>query len=163
MWQGLSQQPDFAPAMPEYSHQFFGSISPILYKCLTWCLVTFAVHTISPTATVQDKGSQKNISSHRNGRLQYHHLRKAKILTCFISLFLKMHFFPPPCCLSSFLLSHFSPSIHGNQTWQMQYGAVCYDLSPSVPLPTVSSCLTRNSSPAASKLLYSLSQSAIKG
>lgn len=146
---------------PNTANSSLGASLPC-YRDASLCLVTFAVHTISPTATMQDKGSQKNIPSHRNGRPQYRHLGKAKILICFIPVSQNAFLSPSLLFVIFPSLSHFSPSIRGNQTWQMQYGAVCYDLSPSMPLPTVSSCQTSNSSLAASKPLYSLSQSAIK-
>lgn len=131
-------------------------------SCLGLSLLFYKVHysELDDTCCVHsffhqhsgDMGLQEAFPFNGNGKLQYYHSGKT------LTPFLTMHLSFPPCCLSS--LS--SPSIPINQTWQKQHGAVCYDLSPRVPLPTISSCQSGNSAHAASKILSSLSQSALK-
>lgn len=52
-----SQEPDFAPGMPEFSHQLLGGVPPVLQNCLMVCLtVTLAVHPTSSTNTLRCRG-----------------------------------------------------------------------------------------------------------
>lgn len=87
-----------------------------VHHCAWWHLLCTQ---LLPPTLCGDMGLQETFPFHGSCKPQYHYTRKT------LTLFLKMHFSFPPCCVSS--LS--SLSIPSNQTWQKQHGAVCYDLT----------------------------------
>lgn len=48
----VAQELDFAPAMPQFSSQLLGIVSPVLQKCSALCLMTLPVHTAFSTNTL---------------------------------------------------------------------------------------------------------------
>lgn len=67
----VSQWSDFAPAMPEYSWQFFGSIFPILYKCLMVLGDVCCSHNFSPCHNAGQRLTEKTSLTMEMGDLSF--------------------------------------------------------------------------------------------